>query len=208
MSSELAHQPALQGARVNWENIVHVFGRPMALFLGEVLHVQDWKMLADWVRQLELFVRRIIILGALRLTLPELKPRKPRLRAACERKAVTADPATWPVGFRMGSAPRASVPHRRRRRDEDIRVLPVHRLAFRLEALRGVINDPDAAIKRFARRLARNRAYNARANTPRRIQVQPYKDCWDTLGQKALRFDMQLIEPEFEAAVAAYHDSS
>jgi len=165
------------------------------------------RIIGDWLRNLEKLVRRILLIAALAL---DLKPAKPAPRrpwgAPGFRTEIWSDPTSWRVSFHMlergRSARRARIGKRRRRDPEDPAdwrspARPAWRFARRIEALRRVLSFQQDAARRLARQLARIRARNAAANTPRRLKLA----VWDftperrTTGKHAIAEPMSFADP-------------
>jgi hypothetical protein len=85
-------------------------------------------------------------------------------------------------------------------------VLPALPFARRLEAARRILADPDTRAHRFAVKLARIAARNARANDPRLLAVR----CWDfhrllNRGQRFIRAGLEIVMPLIEDALASWN---
>ena len=98
-------------------------------------------------------------------------------------------------------------PPLRRARREQPRVLPAFPLARRLEAVRRVLADPDTRAHRFAVKLARIAARNAKANEPRLFGVRD----WDqhrllNRGQRFIRTGIEMVMPLIENRLAAWNE--
>ena len=98
-------------------------------------------------------------------------------------------------------------PPLRRAQREQPRVLPAFPLARRLEAVRRVLADPDTRAHRFAVKLARIAARNAKANEPRLFGVRD----WDqhrllNRGQRFIRTGMEIVMPLIEKRLAAWNE--
>jgi len=98
-------------------------------------------------------------------------------------------------------------PPLRRARREQPRVLPAFPLARRLEAVRRVLADPDTRAHRFAVKLARIAARNAKANAPRLFGVRD----WDqhrllNRGQRFIRTGIEMVIPLIENLLAAWNE--
>ncbi len=86
------------------------------------------------------------------------------------------------------------------------RVLPALPFARRLEAARRILADPDTRAHRFAVKLARIAARNARANDPRLLAVR----CWDfhrllNRGQRFIRAGLEIVMPLIEDPLASWN---
>jgi hypothetical protein len=98
-------------------------------------------------------------------------------------------------------------PPLRRAQREQPRVLPAFPLARRLEAVRRVLADPDTRAHRFAVKLARIAARNAKANEPRLFGVRD----WDqhrllNRGQRFIRTGIEMVIPLIEKRLAAWNE--
>ena len=98
-------------------------------------------------------------------------------------------------------------PPLRRAQREQPRVLPAFPLARRLEAVRRVLADPDTRAHRFAVKLARIAARNAKANEPRLFGVRD----WDqhrllNRGQRFIRTGIEMVIPLIENRLAAWNE--
>ncbi len=98
-------------------------------------------------------------------------------------------------------------PPLRRAQREQPRVLPAFPLARRLEAVRRVLADPDTRAHRFAVKLARIAARNAKANEPRLFGVRD----WDqhrllNRGQRFICTGIEMVIPLIENLLAAWNE--
>ena len=98
-------------------------------------------------------------------------------------------------------------PPLRRAQREQPRVLPAFPLARRLEAVRRVLADPDTRAHRFAVKLARIAAHNAKANEPLLFGVRD----WDqhrllNRGQRLIRTGIEMVIPLIENRLAAWNE--
>ncbi len=85
-------------------------------------------------------------------------------------------------------------------------MLPALPFARRLEAARRILADPDTRAHRFAVKLARIAARNARANDPRLLAVR----CWDfhrllNRGQRFICAGLEIVMPLIEDALASWN---
>ena len=90
---------------------------------------------------------------------------------------------------------------------EQPRVLPAFPLARRLEAVRRVLADPDTRAHRFAVKLARIVARNAKANAPRLLGIR----AWNSFrllncGQRFIRTGMEIVMPLIEKRLSAWNE--
>src|SRR5262249_36308280 len=138
------------------------------------LPAKTYWQLRDWVHNLELLARRVIIIFALGMNLPPLRPSKGPWGPGRHRRALKHDPTSWHVSFAMLPRQRSGRRYAARRA-QPMRFRPAWRLAFRIEALRRVLSYPRGLAMRYARTLHRIRKANTVANCPRTI---PFED-WD-----------------------------
>jgi hypothetical protein len=183
--------------------LIAKFWRPLQLHA--LPGIPQWRMydFLDWLRPLELMLRRLILLEALAIApgLPEPAPMRART-AAKPKSAPTPDPdhpETWRVRFlslkliQHGSRPRRPAPPRPKmsRRDRRPRVTLRDRtdlrdtkaLARRLEAAIRVVSDPMPWIRRLALRIRRNGAPDpAKLAKPQNVRVARPVPTLDALG--------------------------
>jgi len=197
-------------AAMVWGEVVMVFGSSRDLMRGVTLPANCVRLARDWLRNLELLVRRMILILALSKTLPPPKPwgraahepREPRIPAkdwlACD---------TWKASFRM--MPRAPRPGR----VSGVRKPPRWRffrltagIARRIEALRRTIGHHHACARRFARTLARWQAKEAQRNDRRvmRAKAWDFHPHRDSKGMRAVNDGMRLAFPLAERALAIW----
>lgn len=196
-----------------WDAACNLFGCSRTL-VNRVRAPHDFMRQArDWIGNLELLVRRMLLIMALSLKLAPVRKRKPAGPRGHARTASWSTPDSWRVTFRMM---RYSKPET----DEDMdgalhepppapvktysgRTAP---LARRLEALRRAISFHGAYAQRLARRLARIRAKDALANAPRVIRLKPWDfNPWrDTRGMRAIHDGMRLAQPLAERELAIW----
>jgi hypothetical protein len=153
-----------------------IFHTPRDLSLREMVATWEHRELTGWIRALELLTRRIILAAALAMTVVlgaraprEARPRKRRIRLVWPQK-----PETWIARFRMVPPTRPEVSWIYRNKREVPRTMPSFPLARRLEAVRRALANPEARARRFAIKLARIAARNAKANEPRRLYVRSW----------------------------------
>ena len=189
-------------ARV-WGEICGLFGAPNEL-VQQVIQTRPFMRQArDWVSNLEMLMKRIVIILALSMKLPPVRPdnRSPgtRLKDSCRiRRSHWRQPETWKVSFRM-------MPPRKRERDDVVRPPPAplthfvrtYGVARRIETLRRVISNTKPFAVRFARSLARFKARNDRANAKTVLAPRP----WDfhphlsSVGEFGVHEGMVLAHP-------------
>lgn len=152
---------------------------PRALAEREWIATHEYRKIEAWLRAIELLTRRLVLAAALGLNIV-LKPLPPRAHAeARPRRRVLVwpqKPETWIARFHMlpGKPPEERFIYHNTR---DVpRVMRTFPLARRLEAVRRVLASPDKRIHRFAVKLARIKASNTRANSPRRFAARD----WDS----------------------------
>jgi hypothetical protein len=187
-----------------WQAMWLAFGDVAFSIAGDAIKPLTHKLMGDWVRNVELLVRRIIIIAALTLELAPLKPRSSKsapqpVRAPRAPQAVTPDnPETWKTSFRLfPRAFRTSPPRHARRATGSARRPTARGYALRIEALRRVIGRREACAIRAARRFQRIAAANRSANQPRAIEIAPFsfhpRD--RTTGKHAIAVPMRLAQP-------------
>ncbi len=195
-------------ARRVWNEICALWADPVTLLRQEYLSRRSYRACADWVRNLEDLVRRIVIVAALSVRLAPLRPAPP---GPCPRpwgeprfqRTLWHDPTTWKVAFSMFPARRVSedaaefvVARTRKRRREFS--LPTAGLARRIEALRRVISWKESYAARFARFLERVRARNRTTNgEPREFHLPSCDFTWErrTSGKYGVRDGMLTVHP-------------
>lgn len=174
-----------------WQFICEYMASPRELSLQPWIDRVRHATLRDHIRHLELLVRRLILAAALDLDIV-LKPlrahdpaRPQKVRTRRRVLAWPERPETWIARLRMlprkppEDAPRRVLSVKR----AQPAVLDAFPLARRLEAVRRVLLDPDARARRFAIKLARIKAANARANLPRLFRLR----AWDQAGPPVTR---------------------
>lgn len=189
-------------ARV-WGEICGLFGAPNEL-VEQVIQTRPFMRQArDWVINLEMLMKRIIIILALSMKLPPVRPCKPRPDTRWQessriRRSHWRQPETWKVSFRM-------MPQRQRERDDVVRppsaslkhLARTYGVARRIETLRRVISNTKPFAVRFARSLARFKARNDRANAKTVLAPRP----WDfhphlsSVGEFGVHDGMVLAHP-------------
>ena len=196
-------------ARWVFASFCEFFAPPVAIAARDYINVPEYRAMESWLRSLELLTRRLVLAAALAINvvlkpLDPLAPARPRQR---RRVLIWFNkPCSWIASLRM--MPRKPPEARALRRDrrEQHRVLPALPLARRLEAVRRVLVDPDTRAHRFAVKLARIAARNAKANEPRLFGVR----AWDShrrlnRGQRFIRTAMDIVMPLIEDALASWN---
>lgn len=191
-----------------WSDLVSVFGSSRDLVRAVTLPANCVRIARDWLRHLELLVRRMILILALSKTVAPAKPwgrpsRTPRIRG---RDWLACD--TWTVSFRMmPRAPRPSRINRATRKPPRWRFFRLTAgIARRIEALRRTIGHPHACARRFARTLARWKAKEAMRNDPRvmRARAWDFHPHRDSRGARVVNDGMRLAAPLAERALAIW----
>lgn len=216
-------QPKLPGplhavwtnAREVWATLCDVFDTPASLAEREYIPRNEHTLINDWVYHLELLVHRLVLVGALALNFV-LRPSPPRDPRARKRRRILlwpARPECWPARFRMmrggprhvHAADRPRVVARWKPA-----VMPSFPLARRLEAMRRVLANPAARIRRFAIQLARVAERNARANTPRRFRLRAWTEMPRhlTTGRRMIITPMRIVHPLACDLVDAWNEAA
>ena len=169
-------------ARWVFANFCEFFATPVAIADREYINVPEYRAMESWLRSLELLTRRLILAAALAINVKLLDRRAPArqsLRSSepqpRKRRRVLiwpTKPDSWIARLRMLPRKPPETRALRRAKREQPRVLPAFPLARRLEAVRRVLADPDKRAHRFAVKLARIAARNAKANEPRLFGVR------------------------------------
>jgi hypothetical protein len=162
--------------------IAVLFGAP-ATIAARLLLRRKWRhdMLA-WLGPLEALVRRLLLLKALDGPAPNCAPAPPARKANLviaftdrQQPDLPEDAAQWRVRFAVWPyghmRSQSTAPKIDARRGGGIHFNAVP-LARRLEALRRVLDNPDAALARLVRLLAQDRA-NGRDSAP--AAFRPYR---------------------------------
>ncbi|MDP3495716.1 MAG: hypothetical protein Q8R82_21625 [Hyphomonadaceae bacterium] len=205
-------------AAMVWEEITMVFGPSIYLVRLATSERPFFRQTLDWLRNLELFVRRFIAVTALSMTLPPVKPAKASSRPSSAQPAEApafrrcsghwADVQSWDVRFRiMPRGPSEPGPSREGLpRTPVVQTPMLYGLARRIEALRRVLSYHEAYARRFARSLDRMRARAPRANDRVLLGVKPWKfnPYMASKGQHAVREMMPLLTGLCERAVARW----
>jgi len=192
-----------QMAIETWDDLAMMFGTCVELMAKQYVSVKEHRMMADCLLYLELFVRRVVMIAA--LAYASLKPARPSQGpwgAPRLRRELWYDPTSWRVSFSMLRGPWRK--RQKRRSDKPpSRDRSTRALCRRIEAIRRVLSYIPGYAKRFARRMQRLRAHNAKANQPRRIELAG----WDfhpdrrTLGKWGVNDAMTVAQPLAEIAV-------
>ncbi len=185
-------------ARTIWSELCEKFETdPATLAATGRVQCQRHKHITDWLFNLESLVRQLILAAALtlRVTLGAItRPPDPRPRGRRRILVWPDKPETWrKLRFRI--FPRTAPP---RDRDYAKSETPRHfydslPLARRLQALRLVLRNPQAAARRAAFRLARLAAADCTSNQPRRFAVhdgEPF--------MRAPTFGEMIVQSAFE----------
>jgi hypothetical protein len=176
---------------------------PRALAEREWIATHEYRKIEAWLRAIELLTRRLVLAAALGLNIvlgpllerADAQPRRRRRVLVWLQK-----PETWIARLRMFPAkpPEVHVIYHNKR---DVpRVMRAFPLARRLEAVRRVLADPDQRIHRLAVKLARLRASNAKANSPRLFAARD----WDS--RKAITRDKRIICTGMELVMPLVHN--
>jgi hypothetical protein len=142
------------------EDLIGLFGKPIALARRLDFPQAEHKVCAAWLRALEAWLRRLLLIAAARVTPPperEAKQRGPRKCVATSASVAREDSADWRVSFRLTDNKRARSARRTSKRLPRRFWDPIP-LALRFEALLRVAQNPERHIQRAARLLAKNTA--------------------------------------------------
>ena len=196
-----------------WSTFCWLFETPAQLAGREALAIAEHRERNGWIHHLEQLVRKLVLVAALALNLI-LRPSPPqphRLRQRRLRLAWPDRPASWRARFRMMPRRRdTDTGARLRSAPRDIRIVDSFPLARRLEALRRVLANPDARIRRFAITLARIARENARANAPRTFILRT----WDPAlqrqrhGGRMITASMSVLHPLACSAVDRWNEAA
>jgi hypothetical protein len=166
---------AWTGARQVLDCVIDLLDPPAAIAASGTVGYNTRQVMRDWLRNLEILIRRLLFITALGLVLPP--PRRSDGRGARREPQPFApgDPSTWKVGlrfFRTSSVARESVASQKSRDDQaEYAALP---FALRLEALCRIIAKPEQRARSIARKLQRIRAANVGRNAPRGFAVRQW----------------------------------
>lgn len=191
-------------------DFLNIFQTPAELALREYAHIEAHTQMRDWILHLELLVRRLIFTaaGLVNIVLRPLKLRDPSLpKRVRKRRRILLwpnRPRDWPARFFMRTRKQRDPAPRRAPAQKTGWVsplLPTFTLARRLEALRRVIANPEARIRRYAIHLARLAEANARANAPRTFALRAWKlyPRRPSMGQRVIMEGMRIVQPLAEA---------
>jgi hypothetical protein len=132
-------------------------------------------MMRDWLRFLEILVRRLLFITALGLVLPASRLAGARNAVRTPQTLATDDPASWRVClrfFRSSPKQRQSTTYpAQQEAPTEWDALP---FARRLEALCRIIAKPQRRARTLARKLERIRAANVGRNAPRSFGVRDW----------------------------------
>lgn len=149
-------------ARLALELICRLFGAPASLMRKRRIDSATRAALLAWLRPLEAFARRLLLIEAASQpppNAPRFTPKQPYLKAGCGRGGFADEDSTrWSVSFKtFPAAPRAARKSKRKRAARNSEFMSSAALAERLEAIMRLAENPDPAIRRVARRLRANR---------------------------------------------------
>lgn len=187
-------------AAMVWEETSGLFGCSRDLVKWIRMDRPFMRMATDWVRHLEMLMKRVVVILALSLNLAPVR-RRASIPPGIETRlkgSHWAQPESWKVAFRMS-------PSRRRERawrpgppaQTPGLLVRTYGLARRLEALRRVISFTERRAVRFARALARRKARLAGMNDRPVLELRP----WDfhpyraSKGMFAVREGMAIAHP-------------
>jgi hypothetical protein len=149
-------QTAWDQLRVFIEDFIGLFGEPSALARRLDFAKHEHKVCATWLRALEAWLRRLLLVAASRIAPPPMREpnKRPTRSTAAATSSLSDDSADWRVCFRQCEnkrthRSRTSAPLPRRFWD------PIP-LALRFEALTRAAQNPDRHIQRAARALAKH----------------------------------------------------
>lgn len=186
-------------AAMVWEEASGLFGCSR--------HLVDWirmdrpfmRMATDWVRHVEMLMKRVVVIVALSLNLPPVRQRAsiPLGIETRLRRSHWAQPETWKVSFRMSPVKRGERAWRPGAPKPQSLLVRTYGLARRLEALRRVISFTERRAVRFARALARRKARLEGMNDKpvlelRKWDFHPYRA---SKGMFAVREGMAIAHP-------------
>ena len=188
-------------AAMVWREITEVFGPSIHFVRMITAPRRFYRQTLDWLRNLELLVRRFIAITALAMTWPPVKPTKrspsTRLPEFRRRSGHWADVQSWNVSFRiMPRLPRKPRPSTAGLPRKPLtHFVRVYNIARRIEALRRVLSYHKVYARRFARSLELRRARTPRSNEKVLLGVKPWKfhPYMATKGQHAVRDIMPLV---------------
>ena len=177
---------------------------PRALAEREWIATHEYRKIEAWLRAIELLTRRLVLAAALGLNIVREAADPAR---ACTTAPSAAACSSGCINLRHGSRASASSRKSRRKCASSITTRATFRascasfpLARRLEAVRRVLADPDQRIHRLAMKLARIRASNAKANSPRLFAARD----WDS--RKAITRDKRIICTGMELVMPLVHN--
>jgi hypothetical protein len=193
-------------AAMVWGEICGLFGASKHL-VERVRAPRDFiRPALDWVRNLEMMMRRVIVILALSLKPAPARTSPPRERKMRRSRSHWAQSDTWNVVFRMMPALPCERVRTARIAAPPKPLACTCGLARRIEALRRVMSYSESYALRFARTLARHRARNVSANDKVVLALKP----WDfhpwrsSKGMFAVRDGMKLAAPLATRELAAW----
>jgi hypothetical protein len=147
-------QTAWDQLRVFLEDFAGLFGNPSDLARRLDFPQAEHKVCAAWLRALEAWLRRLLLIAASRVApLPERERKKHPARKTIAASAGD-DSAAWRVSFQLNVTTRTV--HRHKRKPLPRRFWNPVPLAHRFEALLRAARNPERHIQRAARALAKN----------------------------------------------------
>jgi hypothetical protein len=194
--------------------MIDLFGQPAEIAAKLHIGPLQRRLMREWLRNLERLVRRLLLVAALSLDLAAARVR-PGGASARVQPIVTPDNAAgWIASLRLfgrgrGAGPSGLKPGARRATaGEDKRPIDAWPFALRLEALRRILDAPEQRIRLAASKLARLRAANAGAASPRAFQLKPWliPRARRTPAEDAIYPAMTFIEPLAEDALDRWHE--
>ncbi|MBI1250870.1 MAG: hypothetical protein GC189_05300 [Alphaproteobacteria bacterium] len=145
--------------------ICRLFGDPRALVQTLLIPRDDARKLRQWLRPLEIMVRRLILCLAEQTPKPNdeaavLNTPRPSSPSASPGKPgfASENPADWPVSFQLAPQPSRPARGQKQARRDLPRFVDARPLAERLEAALRALADPAPYARRLRRLLRRNRA--------------------------------------------------
>lgn len=157
MSVIITHAPAdlWQTARDFLNLLFNLFGGPEDVAFRHTLTTKPHRLLRDWIRAGEAFMRRLLLIEASFYpkpnTRPLLRPQHKRVRKLMHYEA--EQPEQWRVSFRIFTEARRLPAGKRRLKSTPSRFHSAWPLAERYEALLRVFNNPAPYARRLAWRL-------------------------------------------------------
>ena len=152
-------------AKVTFDALFHFCPDPVELARQRVLTRRFWRAIATWLAPLEAFVRRLLLLEALALPIPNVAApataARAHVRASPGRGGFASEHSSdWQVSFQVLAPLHRTRSTTLRKRISPLSKLaptfmPCFKLAERIEALGRVLERKAAYARRLARRLAR-----------------------------------------------------